>query len=103
MRLKITHLKAPWPLGAVVGDVIDLPVMPAWAAGKCVRVGDDVELTIVHVEVVADDVPVFVVNPEVTGDGAGESLPEVALDEAIQSQDAKPLADAGQQKGKGKK
>lgn len=66
MRLKITHLKAPWPFGAVVGDVIDLPVMPAWAAGKCVRVGDYVELTTVPVEVVASDRPVFVVNPEVT-------------------------------------
>ena len=86
MRLKITHLKAPWPFGAVVGDVIDLPVMPAWAAGKCVRVGDDVELTIVPVEVVADDVPVFVVNPEVTGDGVSEAL-----------------ADAEPQKAKGKK
>lgn len=46
MHLKITHLKAPWPLGAVVGDVLDLPSVPAWAAGKCQIVGDDVELTI---------------------------------------------------------
>lgn len=57
MRLKITHLKAPWPQGAVVGDVLDLPSIPAWAAGKCVQVGEDVELTII------------------TGDGAGEALP----------------------------
>ena len=103
MRLKITHLKAPWPFGAVVGDVLDLPEMPAWAAGKCVRVVDDVELTIVPVEVVASDQPVFVVNPEVTGDGTGEALPEVVLDETIQSPDAKPLAGAEPQKAKGKK
>ncbi len=46
MRVQITHLKAPWPAGAVVGDVLDLPAIPAWAAGKCVHVGDDVVLTI---------------------------------------------------------
>lgn len=38
MRLQITHLKAPWPLGAVVGDVLDFPDMPSWAAGKCKQV-----------------------------------------------------------------
>lgn len=35
MLLTITHLKAPWPAGAVVGDVIDLPSVPVWALGKC--------------------------------------------------------------------
>lgn len=35
MLLTITHLKAPWPAGAVVGDVIDLPSVPSWALGKC--------------------------------------------------------------------
>lgn len=35
MLLTITHLKAPWPVGAVVGDVIDLPSVPPWALGKC--------------------------------------------------------------------
>lgn len=47
MRIQITHLKAPWPAGAVVGDVLDLPAVPVWAVGKCKPVGDDVELTIV--------------------------------------------------------
>lgn len=46
MRLQITHLSAPWPDGAVVGDVLDLPVIPAWAAGKCEQVGDTVPLTL---------------------------------------------------------
>lgn len=36
MLYTITHLKAPWPAGATVGDVIDLPAVPDWAAGKCV-------------------------------------------------------------------
>lgn len=35
MLLTITHLKAPWPQGAVVGDVIELPSVPVWALGKC--------------------------------------------------------------------
>lgn len=63
MHVQITHLKAPWPLGAVVGDVLDLPSIPVWAVGKCVQVEDDVELTIV------------------TGDGTGEALPPVATSE----------------------
>ncbi|MBP9148700.1 MAG: hypothetical protein KBG00_07945 [Rhodoferax sp.] len=72
MRLQITHLKAPWPLGAVVGDVLDLPSIPAWAVGKCAQVGDDVELTIVdnrdyiapiEKQDEALPAPVFVVNP----------------------------------------
>ena len=35
MLVVITHLKAPWPSGAKVGDVLDLPAVPAWAVGKC--------------------------------------------------------------------
>ena len=42
MRLQITHLKAPWPAGAVVGDVLDLPEVPAWALGKCIVLPDEV-------------------------------------------------------------
>ena len=50
MKLQITHLKAPWPEGAVVGDVLDLPEVPVWALGKCKQA--------------EDDAPVFVVNPK---------------------------------------
>lgn len=35
MLYKIKALKAPWPKGAKVGDVIDMPYLPAWAEGKC--------------------------------------------------------------------
>lgn len=31
----IKHLKAPWPAGARIGDVIEFAALPAWAAGKC--------------------------------------------------------------------
>lgn len=43
MKVQITHLKAPWPTGAGVGDVIELqtPEMPAWALGKCIPAADD--------------------------------------------------------------
>ena len=50
MLVQITHLKAPWPDGAQVGDTISFDVLPAWALGKC--------------EIVADaPQPEFIVNP----------------------------------------
>lgn len=38
MKVKITHLKAPWPAGAKPGDVVEIEgdSVPAWAVGKCV-------------------------------------------------------------------
>ena len=37
MRVEVTHLKAAWPEGTRVGDVVDLDgdKLPAWAVGKC--------------------------------------------------------------------
>jgi hypothetical protein len=61
MRVQITHMKAPWPLGAVVGDVVDVESIPAWAVGKCVQVADDAEVTIGSTAE-----KVFVVNPDET-------------------------------------
>ena len=46
MKLTITHLKAPWPAGAVVGGVIELANVPAWAVGKCVPAADDAAVTV---------------------------------------------------------
>lgn len=46
MKLTITHLKAPWPVGAVVGGVIELASVPAWAVGKCVPAADDAAVTV---------------------------------------------------------
>lgn len=46
MKVQITHMKAPWPEGAKPGDVIEVPQVPAWAIGKCIQVGDDVEVTL---------------------------------------------------------
>lgn len=46
MKLTITHLKAPWPAGAVVGDVIELASVPAWAVGKCAPTDDGAAVTV---------------------------------------------------------
>ena len=46
MKLTITHLKAPWPAGAVVGGVIELANVPVWAVGKCAPAADDAVVTV---------------------------------------------------------
>lgn len=46
MKLTITHLKAPWPAGAVVGDVIELASVPTWAVGKCAPADDSATVTV---------------------------------------------------------
>lgn len=84
MRIQITHLKAPWPVGAVVGDVLDLPAVPVWAVGKCKQVEDDVELTIV------------------TGDGSGEALPPIDSGEGEGAGQPLPVIDDEPAKPKGK-
>ena len=86
MRVQITHLKAPWPHGAVVGDVLDLPAVPVWAVGKCKQVEDDAELTIV-------DNSDYVAPATEGGDGVGEALPRI---------DPLPVIDDEPAKAKGK-
>lgn len=86
MRVQITHLKAPWPSGAVVGDVLDLPAVPVWAVGKCKQVDDDAELTIGQptIESMCAEILAKVEDlgeaPQVAtgeGDGAGQPLPVI--------------------------
>lgn len=55
MKVRITHLKAPWPSGAVVGDVLEVRAVPAWAIGKCEPEPDDSEVTLALPEVLAPD------------------------------------------------
>ena len=47
MKLRITFLKAPWPAGAAVGDVVEIDgeSVPGWALGKCVLAEADAEVT----------------------------------------------------------
>lgn len=38
MRVLVTALKAPWPAGTQIGDIVDLHgrvTVPEWAVGKC--------------------------------------------------------------------
>lgn len=63
MKARITHLKAPWPYGAVVGDVVEFDKAPAWAAGKFDPVGEDEPVTLAFGE------PVLV---ELSGGDASE-------------------------------
>lgn len=48
MKVTITHLKAPWPEGAKVGDVVEFAgdKVPDWAAGKCKPAADDAAVTV---------------------------------------------------------
>jgi len=90
VRVQITHLKAPWPLGAVVGDVLELETVPAWAVGKCKPAPDGAELT------------------NTTGNDSGESLPSADEDAAKAAESlAEAETQASQEKaaieGKGKK
>ena len=67
MNVKITHLKAPWPEGAKVGDVVAFEgAVPAWAVGKCAEVGGDAK-------------PDHVYEPPalVAGAGTGRALPSI--------------------------
>lgn len=52
MKARITHLKAPWPLGAKVGDVVEFETVPAWSVGKFEKVGDDEAVTLEFGELV---------------------------------------------------
>lgn len=75
----IKHLKAPWPKGATVGDIIEFDVLPGWAAGKCELGGSQ---------------PTVFADQEVTGDGSGTALASVDPDA---TKIAAALADAAEQ------
>lgn len=51
MNVIITALKAPWPVGAVLGSVVAIEgsEIPGWAAGKCKAAPEDAEVTHVFV------------------------------------------------------
>ncbi|RZL51639.1 MAG: hypothetical protein EOP70_18445, partial [Variovorax sp.] len=64
MLYEIKVLKAPWPQGAKVGDIIDMPYLPAWAEGKCSVALDGAKADFTYDR---SDV--------VEGDGSGAALP----------------------------
>ena len=85
MLVRITHLKAPWPPGALVNDVVQLhgDSIPPWAAGKCVPT--DAAPTITH--------------GTATGDGTGVALPELVANivpESVVEADAQAANEAAE-------
>lgn len=74
MKYTITHLKAPWPSGAKVNDVIKLDHVPAWAAGKCKPAAEDAEVTVSFAPALVVNVPPVV---EVVTEGVQASTEEV--------------------------
>lgn len=50
MKARITNLKAPWPAGAAVGDVVAFHIgsVPVWAVGKCAPVAEDSDEVVAH-------------------------------------------------------
>lgn len=46
MKVRINVLKAPWPEGAKVGDVVELDSITPAFLGKCEQVGDDEKATV---------------------------------------------------------
>lgn len=105
MLLTITHLKAPWPVGAKVGDVLEMNVIPAWADGKCRPAPDDAELTlgVPTIESLCAEILEKSEGATLIGDGSGEALHEISLDLAIQPSDTTLLPSAETPKTKGKK
>lgn len=71
MKVTIQTLKAPWPSGAKVGDVVAFEgdTAPAWAVGKFTPAPDNAKADF-HYEPKA-----------VIGDGSGQALPAIRADE----------------------
>lgn len=68
MKYVVTHLKAPWPAGVVVGSVLELDAVPEWAVGKCEPAADDAEVT------------AGLPQPEAAADPQPEAQPEAAAE-----------------------
>lgn len=69
MKVRIDVLKAPWPAGAKVGDVLEFDHISPAFVGKCSEVSEDAEVT------VSFDKVEFVANVD---EGVGATSDEVA-------------------------
>lgn len=86
MKVEVTHLKAPWPAGVVIGSVVALAcaAVPGWAAGKCVVLGADDEREPVAVweppQIDHSDpqARTFVVNPAAVADQLQQNAARIA-------------------------
>lgn len=79
MKVIITHLKAPWPAGAGVNSVVELPgdKIPGCFVGKCIAAADKAEAT----HAWEPRAPVVQV-PEPAGDGDDLAAAKALLTEA---------------------
>ena len=76
MKARITHLKAPWPSGAKVGDVVEVERISPAFVGKCSPASDDEPVTASFAE------PEFVVQEVAEGEGATSEEVAEAVAEA---------------------
>lgn len=84
MKVRITHLKAPWPEGALVGDVLEVSEVAPWALGKCVIVGDDEEVTASATVAGAEDhaVAIALAEADALAQAEKQAAEEIAANEA---------------------
>lgn len=86
IRVEVTHLKAPWPAGAVVGSIVGLAgqIIPAWAAGKCTPLADgderEAEFSWEPPQIDSSDpqARTFVVNPAAVADQLQQGAARIA-------------------------
>lgn len=96
MKVRIDVLKAPWPCGANVGDVVEVDHISPAFVGKCSVVSDDEEATISFAK------PEFVTHVTEGVEATSEEVAE-AVAEAGDSVDVADAANASEPtKGKGK-
>ena len=106
MRVQITHLKAPWPVGAKVGDVLELPAVPAWALGKCRQVGGDVAVTDIEQRRLSQAIATFDIGLDaakhsaILGEGGGDTVTEDGSGAALPPIDPLPVINEPKPKAK---
>lgn len=95
MIVTVTHLKAPWPQGVVVGSVVAFTggAVPDCFAGKCVPAPEDAEARFVYPAPAEADP---------AADGAAEADSAAAALAAADAQHAEEVAAAATKKGKAK-
>jgi hypothetical protein len=76
MKVTITHLKAPWPAGAAIGDIVEVgDTMPGCFVGKCKEADKGAKADHVY-----QQVPLVVTAPASLSVGAGTAVQTVDAD-----------------------
>lgn len=98
MKVRIDVLKAPWPCGAKVGDVVEVDHISPAFVGKCYVVSDDEEATVSFVK------PEFVTQVTEGVDATSQEVAEALAEagDAVEVADASKAAEPAKGKGKAK-